>query len=81
MDSASVGYIYGMPCPRRCEAMESVVVRALYYIDMTVITQSETYTTGSGDRLGLQPVCRIHVLVRFIRTVTFNHVYSNNYIL
>ena len=33
IDSPSVGYIYGMPCPRRCEAMESVVVRALHYID------------------------------------------------
>ena len=33
IDSPSVGYIYGMPCPRRCDAMESVVVRALHYID------------------------------------------------
>ena len=48
---------------------------------MIVVTQSETYTTGSGDRLGLQPVCRIHVLVRFIRTVMFNQVYSNGYVL
>ena len=33
IDSLLLGYIYGMPCPRRCEAMESVVVRALHYID------------------------------------------------
>jgi hypothetical protein len=33
INNPSVGYIYGMSCPRRCEAMESVVVRALYYID------------------------------------------------
>ena len=33
IDSPLIGYIYGMPCPRCCEAMESVVVRALYYID------------------------------------------------
>jgi hypothetical protein len=28
-----VGYIYGIPCLRRCEARESVLVRALHYID------------------------------------------------
>ena len=33
IDSPSVGYIYGMPCPQHCEVMESVVVRALHYID------------------------------------------------
>ena len=33
IDSPLVGYIYGMPCPWCCEAMESVVVRALHYID------------------------------------------------
>jgi hypothetical protein len=33
IDSPSVGYIYGMPCPRRCEAIASAVVRALHYID------------------------------------------------
>jgi hypothetical protein len=70
IDSSSSGYIYGMPCPRRYKAMESVVVQALHYINM--VTQSETYTTTSGDRLRLQRVCRIHVLVRFICTVMFN---------
>ena len=52
--------------------MESVVVLALHYIEMIVATQSETYATSSGDRLRLQRVCRIHVLVKFIRTVMFN---------
>jgi hypothetical protein len=33
INNPSVGYIYEMPCPRHCKAMESVVVRALYYID------------------------------------------------
>jgi hypothetical protein len=31
--SSLVGYIYGIPCARRCEVIESVVVRALHYID------------------------------------------------
>ena len=46
---------------------------------MTVVIQSETYTTGSGDRLELRPVCKVHVLVRFIRTVMFNLVYLYGY--
>ena len=33
IDSPSVGYIYGIPCLRRCEVMGSVLVWALHYID------------------------------------------------
>ena len=33
IDSPFIGYIYGILCPRCCEAMESVVVPALHYID------------------------------------------------
>jgi hypothetical protein len=33
IDSSLVGYIYGIPCLRRYEAMESVLVRVLHYID------------------------------------------------
>jgi hypothetical protein len=29
----SVGYIYGRPCARRCEARESAVVRASSFLD------------------------------------------------
>ena len=47
---------------------------------MIVVTQSKTYAVGSGDRLGLQRFCRIHVLVRFIRIVMFNEVYLNDYV-
>jgi hypothetical protein len=32
--SPLIGYIYGMPCPQRCEAVESAIVRALHYIDI-----------------------------------------------
>ena len=71
IDSPSVVYIYVMPCPRRCETMESVLVWALHCIDNDRGYQSEIYTTDSGDMLGLRPV-RIHVLLRFIRTVIFN---------
>ena len=33
INSPTVGYIYGIPCLRRCEARDSVLVRALHYID------------------------------------------------
>jgi hypothetical protein len=33
IDSSPVSYIYGMPCPQRCEAIESVIVHALHYIN------------------------------------------------
>jgi hypothetical protein len=44
---------------------------------MTMVTPSETYATGSGDRLGLHPVCKTHSLARFIRNLMFNQVDSN----
>jgi hypothetical protein len=33
INSVSIGYIYGMPCPQRCEAVESAVVRVLHSIE------------------------------------------------
>ena len=43
---------------------------------MTVVTPSETYATGSGDRLELRPVCKVHVFIRFIHIVMFDEVYE-----
>ena len=47
---------------------------------MTAVTQSETYTTGSGDKLELRPVCKVYVLIRIIRMVMFNQNYSYGYV-
>jgi hypothetical protein len=33
INNPTVGYIYGRPCPRRCEARESALAWALHYID------------------------------------------------
>ena len=32
-DGTPVGYTFGQPCARRCEARESVVMHAMIYID------------------------------------------------
>ena len=68
ISSPTLGFIFGVPCLRRCEARESVLVRALHYIDndRSYIIRDMHYWQWRHAKVA------VLVLSRFICIVMFN---------